>query len=180
MPKNITKTQFVLLFARNISIVLIHKFLDVCDRYEPPSIGLVLHDAVDRGLLAKPQRFVERGQLPRKRGMGAVTFWHPLPPPGYEALGCIASTGSSPDPDNLIRCVRSDLVIGSNFSASTLWDTADIKHKDEGLSIWPVENQVQGRRFEARLGQCLSIRLVTRCQNLQIVIFEGMPHQELN
>ncbi|CAM6084054.1 unnamed protein product [Calypogeia fissa] len=109
--------------------------------YEPPSIGLVLHDAVERGLLSKPERFMDRGQLPRRRGVGAVSFWLPLAPPGYVALGCVAGTGSSPDPDNLVRCVRSDLVIGSNFSAPSLWETSDTKLRDVELSIWQVENQ---------------------------------------
>jgi len=37
--------------------------------YEPPSIGLMLNDTLERGLLAKPLWFQERGQITKQRGM---------------------------------------------------------------------------------------------------------------
>jgi vacuolar protein sorting-associated protein 13A/C len=110
-------------------------------RYKPPSMGLVLWDANedgDGGLFAKPEKFEKQGYL-----KDDIAFWLPVAPSGYVSLGCVASRSSSPDKDlqNIVRCVRSDLVMGTTF-ASCIADTSSIKHRAAELSIWPVENKV--------------------------------------
>ncbi len=112
--------------------------------YEPPSIGLVLNDTLEGGLLAKPLRFQERGQISKRRGMEGVSFWYPVAPPGYVAMGCIASKSSVPEPDgaNHVCCVRNELVTRVNFTAHSIWDSSTLRHGNEELSIWPVENEV--------------------------------------
>lgn len=76
--------------------------------------------------------------------MGTVSFWFPVAPVNYVAMGCIASTTSNSPPEaiNFVRCVRKDLVIGANFSSSSLWDSTCMKSGNDELRIWPVENEV--------------------------------------
>jgi vacuolar protein sorting-associated protein 13A/C len=110
-------------------------------RYKPPSIGLVLWDTNEDGgggLFAKPEKFEKQGYL-----KDDIAFWLPVAPSGYVSLGCVATTSSSPDRDlqNIVRCVRSDLVMGTDF-ASCITNTSSIKHRAAELSIWPVENKV--------------------------------------
>lgn len=114
----------------------------VC-RYEPPSTGLVLRDT-DEGLIRKPERFQELAHISKQRHLDCVYFWIPIPPPGYSAMGCIAGKSPRPDKDVMesIRCVRNDLVSSSNFSVSSLWTTRYLEPRQQHLSIWPVENEV--------------------------------------
>ncbi|BBN04917.1 vacuolar protein sorting-associated protein 13A/C [Marchantia polymorpha subsp. ruderalis] len=113
------------------------------DGYLPPDVGLALRDNEESGQLCKPLRFYRRGQVPRKRNMGTVSFWFPVAPVNYVAMGCIASTTSNSPPEaiNFVRCVRKDLVIGANFSSSSLWDSTCMKSGNDELRIWPVENE---------------------------------------
>jgi vacuolar protein sorting-associated protein 13A/C len=112
--------------------------------YEPPSIGLVLNDTLEGGLLAKPLRFQEQGQISKPRGMEGVSFWYPVALPGYIAMGCIASKSSVPKPDgaNHVCCVHNELVAHVNFTIHSIWDISTLRYGNEKLGIWPVENEV--------------------------------------
>ncbi|KAL2636221.1 hypothetical protein R1flu_007700 [Riccia fluitans] len=111
--------------------------------YLPPDAGLALRDMEESGQLCRPLRFSHRGQISRRRNMEAVSFLFPVAPVNYVAMGCIASTASNSPPGaaDLIRCVRKDLVVGANFSSSSVWDTSNLKRCTDELSIWPVENE---------------------------------------
>jgi vacuolar protein sorting-associated protein 13A/C len=79
--------------------------------FELLSIGLLLNDTLEVGLLAKPLRFQEQGQITKRSGMEeGVSFWYPVALPGYVAMGCIASKSSVLEPDgaNQVCCVRND------------------------------------------------------------------------
>lgn len=112
--------------------------------YEPPSTSLVLRDTEEGGLITKPEDFQDMGHLSKQRHFEGVTFWEPVAPPGYKTVGCIAGKGSQPDKDAIesIRCVRNDLVVGVKFADSSIWNTRSLKHGNQQLSIWPVENEV--------------------------------------
>lgn len=43
-------------------------------------------------------------------------LWMPVAPPGYSALGCVAQTGSQPPANNVVYCIRSDLISSTTFS----------------------------------------------------------------
>jgi hypothetical protein len=112
--------------------------------YEPPSIGLVLNDTLEGGLLVKLIQFQERGQISKRRSMEGVSFWYPVAPPRCIAMGCIASKSSVPEPDgaNHVCCVCNELVMHVNFTAHSTWDSSTLQYGNEELSIWPVENEV--------------------------------------
>jgi len=56
------------------------------------------------------------------------------------ALGCVASK-SSPDKEDLntLRCIRSDMVVGGQFSEESVWDSSNAK-TSESFSLWTVDN----------------------------------------
>lgn len=111
--------------------------------YEPPSLGLVLHDQHDGLLLRKPLFFEQMTQIKKQRATEGVSFWYPSAPPGYTAMGCIASQTDGLDPAlaETVCCIRNDVVAQSQF-ASKIWDSASLKRADEVFSIWPVENEL--------------------------------------
>ena len=43
-------------------------------------------------------------------------LWMPVAPSGYSALGCVAQTGNKPPSNNVVHCIRSDLVSSTTFS----------------------------------------------------------------
>ncbi len=113
--------------------------------YEPPSIGLVLNDTLQGGLLAKPLKFQERGQITKQRGMEeGVPIWYPVALPGYVAMGCIASKSSAPEPNgaNHVCYVCNELVTCLNFTVHSIWDSSTLRYGNEELSMWFVENEV--------------------------------------
>lgn len=104
----------------------------------------MLRDNCETDLLQKPVRFRLQGQISKKRGVEAVSFWFPVAPPGYVALGCVATRTSTPQVEDTqsVTCVRTDLVIGVPLPAARLWDTEALRHVKPDFSIWPLQNEV--------------------------------------
>ena len=71
-----------------------------------------------------------------------VFMWRPKPPPGYVALGCVATrTPFEPDYD-VVSCVRIDLVIEKVVSVNDiLWDNNDLLSSavPNQASIWSLD-----------------------------------------
>lgn len=44
------------------------------------------------------------------------SIWVPVPPRGYLALGCVVNSGNQPPSNNVVYCLRSDLVTSATFS----------------------------------------------------------------
>ncbi|GAB2263603.1 hypothetical protein Droror1_Dr00025737 [Drosera rotundifolia] len=110
--------------------------------YEPPDSCVVFKDADDQ-LLKAPLDFKMVGQLKKQKGMESISFWMPQAPPGYVALGCVACKSSPKHQDfSLLRCIRSDLVSGDQFSEESVWDTSDLRIRTTGFSIWSVGNEL--------------------------------------
>jgi vacuolar protein sorting-associated protein 13A/C len=61
------------------------------------------------GRLARPLGFKARAHLVG-RNIEEASLWLPVAPPGYVALGCVASRGFNPPDPDCMRCVRMDLV----------------------------------------------------------------------
>ncbi|MCO5611230.1 hypothetical protein L7F22_065481 [Adiantum nelumboides] len=111
--------------------------------YEPPSVGLVLRNQQESLLLKGPSEFVPAGHIKKQRGLNELFFWFPLAPPGYTALGCIATESDKVDLDTAaaFKCIRNDLVEQSQY-VGKLWSNERSKRADETLSLWSVENEV--------------------------------------
>lgn len=61
--------------------------------------------AVNSGLVMFPEGF------DRVCGGGGVSVWMPRPPLGYVSLGCIATSGDSPPPNNSVACIHHKAVV---------------------------------------------------------------------
>uniref|UniRef100_A0ACD5YZI2 Uncharacterized protein n=1 Tax=Avena sativa TaxID=4498 RepID=A0ACD5YZI2_AVESA len=66
------------------------------------------------------------------------SIWIPLPPPGYLAIGCVVNSGRQPPSNNVVYCLRSDLVTSAAFSDCLL----SAPRMLSGFSIWRVDNVV--------------------------------------
>lgn len=57
-------------------------------------------------------------------GLDVGSFWRPIPPDGYVALGLVCSPSlDDPPSTDVVRCVRKDLVV-SAFAGDVAWSTA--------------------------------------------------------
>lgn len=98
---------------------------------------MVLHDCEEQELYKYPSDFQLLGQIKKHRGVDPISFWLPQAPPGFVSLGCIACKGTPRQSDfSSLRCIRSDMVTGDQFSEESIWDTSDIRFMKEPFSIW--------------------------------------------
>ncbi|XP_073111690.1 uncharacterized protein [Elaeis guineensis] len=110
--------------------------------YEPPNSAIVLHDTGDDTILKTPQDFQLVGHIKKHRGVESISFWLPQAPPGFVALGCVASKGSlKHDEFGPLRCIRSDMVTGDQFAEESIWDTSDSKVSGP-FSLWSVGTEL--------------------------------------
>lgn len=59
------------------------------------------------------------------------------------ALGCVASRTTPTNEDfSLLRCVRSDMVTGGQFSEESVWDSSDARGS-EHFSLWTVDKDAR-------------------------------------
>ncbi|KAM0246280.1 hypothetical protein ACHAQJ_010283 [Trichoderma viride] len=66
------------------------------------------------------------------------SFWRPIPPNGYVALGDVARQEWSPAPSqNDVWCVREDLVEQGSLAANSVWDDKRSGAKHD-VSIWEI------------------------------------------
>ncbi|WVZ57683.1 hypothetical protein U9M48_008037 [Paspalum notatum var. saurae] len=108
--------------------------------YEPPNSAVVLRDASEDTFLRAPEGFDLVGQIKKHRGTEGVSFWFPKAPSGFVALGCVASKSSPMKEDfGLLRCIRSDMVTGGQFSEESVWDSSNAR-TSEPFSLWTVDN----------------------------------------
>ncbi|CAD7701146.1 unnamed protein product [Ostreobium quekettii] len=51
----------------------------------------------------------------------SLTVWEPIPPDGYCAMGCMVVSGIETPPIGIVRCLRRDLVMCTQFFDAALW-----------------------------------------------------------
>lgn len=112
-------------------------------RYEPPNVGLVIRNHQDDALLKKPLDFVLSGHIKKQRTSNELYLWLPSAPPGYTALGCIATESDKIDPDfsDSVKCIRNDLLMQAQYD-DKLWSNEKLKRTNEVFSLWVVKNEV--------------------------------------
>ncbi|VFQ66400.1 unnamed protein product [Cuscuta campestris] len=109
--------------------------------YEPPNMCIVLHDSEE--LFKAPFDFQHTGQIKKHRATDNISFWMPQPPSGFVSLGCIACKGTPKASDFFsLRCIRSDMVTGTQFLDESVWDTSEIKFIKHPLSVWVSGNNL--------------------------------------
>ncbi|XP_021768084.1 uncharacterized protein LOC110732449 isoform X1 [Chenopodium quinoa] len=107
--------------------------------FERPNACVVAEDIGDE-IFKLPIGYQMVGRIKKQRGVDPMLFWLPQAPPGYVPLGCISCKGSPKDYDfsGSLRCIRSDMVVGDQYSEESLWDTYDAGLRAEPFSIWAV------------------------------------------
>ncbi|KAL7934934.1 vacuolar protein sorting-associated protein 62 [Trichoderma chlorosporum] len=65
------------------------------------------------------------------------SFWRPIPPNGYVALGDVAASGWSTPDTNDIWCVRQDLATQGSFGSNSVWDDKKSGAKSN-VSVWEI------------------------------------------
>ncbi|PHT58232.1 hypothetical protein CQW23_00595 [Capsicum baccatum] len=109
--------------------------------YESPNTCIVLHDSDEH--YKAPLDFKLMGQIKKQRSVDSISFWMPQPPPGFVSIGCIACKGAPNQSDfGSLRCIRSDMVTGDQFSEQSIWDTSDAKFTKEPFSLWVVGDEL--------------------------------------
>lgn len=108
--------------------------------YEPPNSAVVLRDTGEDTFLRAPEGYDPVGRIKKHRGTEGISFWFPKAPSGFVALGCVASKSSPEKEDfSLLRCIRSDMVMGGQFSEESVWDSSSARTY-EPFSLWTVDN----------------------------------------
>ncbi|KAL6906369.1 hypothetical protein ACP4OV_003970 [Aristida adscensionis] len=108
--------------------------------YEPPNSAVVLRDTGEDTFLRAPEGFDLVGRIKKHRGTEGISFWFPQAPSGFVALGCIASKSTPMKEDfSFLKCIRSDMVTGGQFSEASVWDSSDAR-TSEDFSLWTVDN----------------------------------------
>jgi Vacuolar protein sorting-associated protein 62/Glucodextranase, domain B len=79
----------------------------------PAGFALVAKD-LEPGALAQPVGYTSVWGLREY-----VSFWQPVPPPGYVCLGLVAEAGYNPPDVDEIRCVRQDLTVAGQVAFAT-------------------------------------------------------------
>ncbi|XP_051144600.1 uncharacterized protein LOC127260739 isoform X2 [Andrographis paniculata] len=111
--------------------------------YEPPNSCIVLQDTEEYDLYKAPTDFHLVGQIKKQRKIDAISFWMPQAPPGFVALGCIASKGTPKQSDfSSLRCIRNDMVSADQFLDESIWDTSNSIFTRDLFSIWRVGNEL--------------------------------------
>lgn len=67
------------------------------------------------------------------------SFWRPIPPNGYVALGDVAQSGWSAPSTNDVWCVRADLVKQGSFGSNSVWDDKKSGAKTD-VSVWEIRS----------------------------------------
>eukprot|EP00850_Spirogloea_muscicola_P002380 SM000009S23509 [mRNA] locus=s9:423530:451441:+ [translate_table: standard] len=114
--------------------------------YEPPSLVVVVQDT-DDGRLALPEKFLEKGHFAKGKIMEDVTFWYPVAPSGFKALGYICSRGRKPPDLETVRCVRDDLVLQVKFAPKSQWSNEGSRGSAR-CSIWQADNKANTFYFQ--------------------------------
>jgi len=106
--------------------------------HEPPRRARVVADLP--GATARPVGFEPLWSSARSRCPEAVSFWAPVPPPGYVSLGHVASRSLSVPPGPACcACVRADLVQpGAPSGGEALWAEEGTAAPQRVL-LWPLD-----------------------------------------
>ncbi|KAM0523060.1 hypothetical protein ACHAPE_001552 [Trichoderma viride] len=79
------------------------------------------------------------------------SFWRPIPPNGYVALGDVAQSGWSAPSTNDVWCVRQDMVSQGSFGSNSVWDDKKSGAKTD-VSVWEVRSSAYGAADGEQVG----------------------------
>eukprot|EP00850_Spirogloea_muscicola_P005223 SM000023S07679 [mRNA] locus=s23:814661:836470:+ [translate_table: standard] len=130
---------------------------DVAVRLTGPPSQAVVAVSTSFGRVKKPVKY-NKIWATAESGDQMCTFWLPVPPRGYAALGCIGQKGQQPPPIKSVCCVREDLLSTATFSDCIAFLPPSSTVGDKGASIWRVENSVGSFLVQANLDPPARVR----------------------
>lgn len=104
--------------------------------YNSPDGSVLVVKELESGALAYPTGF---NLVYNDKGSGADldgSFWEPIPPKGYVAMGILCVRGYDQPPTTSVVCLRSNLVVPSKVG-SLIWSDKGTGAKMDG-SFWNV------------------------------------------
>ena len=102
----------------------------------PPAGSVQLVKPLEEGVLAPP---VDFELIWKDSGSGAArdgSFWRPIAPEGYRALGVVCQSGYNKPALDAIRCVRADLLVPGKVG-SMIWDDSNTGARTP-FSAWTI------------------------------------------
>ncbi|KAK3260914.1 hypothetical protein CYMTET_30153, partial [Cymbomonas tetramitiformis] len=115
--------------------------------YVPPTSLLVCRERGGTALLAAPTGFTQVWADNGRNGR-SFSLWRPVAPPGYVALGCLASQGHERPLFSAVRCVRRDLARSLRAEqlepeARAFCETdASGRLGNRPFSVWPLQQSL--------------------------------------
>ncbi|KAK1244101.1 hypothetical protein MKX08_002239 [Trichoderma sp. CBMAI-0020] len=92
------------------------------------------------GPVASPTGYTQIWKDEKSGAAKDGSFWRPIPPNGYVALGDVAVSGWSPAPStNDVWCVRVDLIKQGSFGSNSVWDDRKSGAKND-VSVWEIRH----------------------------------------
>ncbi|WP_371804295.1 Vps62-related protein [Candidatus Lokiarchaeum ossiferum] len=101
--------------------------------------GLIVKDRTNGSLLAPPTDYelFWKAATSEIGGHYSATFWKPIAPKGYVAMGMVVETGFVKPSTDLIRCVREDLTVQGKAGAK-IWDN-ELTFHPNSISFWEID-----------------------------------------
>ena len=100
-------------------------------------------DDLTSGRVSRPLDFLLKLHIPSSPLCPhELAIWMPLAPPGFVALGCVASQSGAKPPLTLSCCVRMDLLARKACAGRPVCTFAPQQAGQKNTSVWPVANQV--------------------------------------
>lgn len=108
--------------------------------YAPPSGTIVVVKAIEEGAIQNPIRF-ELVYNDRNSGSAMDgSFWLPIPPDGYTAMGILCVSGYNEPPTSSVVCLRNDLVSPADVG-TLIWNDHRTASNMDG-SFWHIRPTV--------------------------------------
>lgn len=105
--------------------------------YSAPQTVMIAVRAVDPTALAFPTDYKFIYNDGGTGGDQDGSFWEPIPPPGYRALGSVAMRSHGKPPLNEVVCVRNDLTTYASVG-SFIWNDGG-SGGDRDVSLWQIK-----------------------------------------
>ncbi|KAK5991981.1 hypothetical protein PT974_05377 [Cladobotryum mycophilum] len=93
--------------------------------------------------LVEPQGYSRMWIDQKSGGDHNGSMWRPIAPPGYVSLSDVTVKGWSSPPNNLVWCIRSDLVVQGLYEGSSVWDDKKSGSKND-VSCWRIVPDTNG------------------------------------
>lgn len=129
-----------------------------------PSITIIAVKPLEEGALARPTDYTEiwtdKGSGARMNG----SFWLPVPPVGYKAVGTVAQNGHGKPPLDAIMCIREDLLLPAEIGKMVWTDSGT--GADHDFGSWQITSSNEKAKLSGSFVGTNSHRPPVNAKNL--------------